>query len=167
MSQKIAIRRSIDSDINSITRIYAREVIDGLASFEIEPPAVTEMARRRDQLLKDGYPYLVATMGEKIIGYAYAGSYRSREAYRHTLENSVYVAPESRQLGVGRKLLTNLLNACSNDRWNTVIAVIGDRENKSSIALHESLGFVIVGILKDVGHKHGRWVDSVLMQKHL
>lgn len=167
MSSEIAIRNSLDADIPSITAIYTREVRSGLASFEIEPPGADEIAKRRASLIGDGYPYLVACIESRVVGYAYVGPYRSREAYQHTLENSVYVSPTSRRAGVGKKLLSALIDSCSQGPWHTIIAVIGDSKNKASIELHTALGFIHAGTLKEVGFKHDRWVDSVLMQKLL
>lgn len=172
MSDELKIRNSQDADIASITDIYAHEVLSGLASFELVPPDVSEMSKRRQQLLDQGHPYLVAIINNQVVGFAYAGPYRSRPAYQHTLENSVYVLPQARQSGTGKKLLAGLIDQCRkgnniNKQWHTIIAVIGDSENKASIALHQSLGFTHVGTLKDVGYKHNKWVDSVLMQKLL
>jgi len=166
-SKAITVRHSIDSDISSITEIYAHEVLTGLASFEVEPPDTCEMAKRRENIVRGGYPYLVATQEDNIIGYAYAGPYRTRPAYQHTIENSVYVSPDARGKGVGRVLLTELIDLCTQGPWRTVIAIIGDTNNIGSIALHSSLGFRHVGTIEAAGFKLGRWVDSVIMQKML
>ena len=163
----VAVRHSIDEDIHSITEIYAREVLTGLASFEVEPPDSAEMAQRRQKIVQAGFPYLVATHNEKVVGYAYAGPYRTRPAYQFTLENSVYVSPDARRQGVGRMLLTELIAVCSQGSWHTIIAIIGDSNNTGSIELHKSTGFHHVGTIKDAGFKLGRRVDSVIMQKML
>ena len=164
---KSLIRTSVVEDLPAITAIYAKEVLHGLASFEVEPPDLNEVGRRREELLSNGYPYLVATVEDKVVGYAYAGPYRSRPAYRYSLENSIYVAREARNCGVGKKLLTDLIAVCTQGDWRTMIAVIGDINNTGSIALHRSLGFRHVGTIESVGYKLNQWVDSVIMQKVL
>ena len=164
---KSLIRTSVVEDLPAITAIYAKEVLHGLASFEVEPPDLNEVGRRREELLSIGYPYLVATVEDQVVGYAYAGPYRSRPAYRYSLENSIYVAREARNCGVGKKLLTDLIAVCTQGDWRTMIAVIGDINNTGSIALHRSLGFRHVGTIESVGYKLNQWVDSVIMQKVL
>jgi len=167
----LVVRPSADTDIPAITAIYARAVTHGTASFELNPPSQAEMASRRAALLDGGYPYLVAEgKGEgvgKILGYAYAGAYRTRPAYRSTVEDSVYVAPEAQGRGVGRALLTALIAACEARDFRLMVAVIGDEDSRGSIGLHRSLGFEPVGILKGIGYKHGRWLSTVLMQRSL
>jgi L-amino acid N-acyltransferase YncA len=150
-----------------IHAIYGFHVIHGLASFEEEPPSVDELNRRRADVLDRGLPYLVAEMGGGVLGYSYAAPYRSRPAYRFTVENSVYVDHNLRRRGVGSSLLCALIARCIERECRQMIAVIGDRENMASIALHERLGFIRVGTLCAVGFKFGRWVDSVLMQRAL
>jgi L-amino acid N-acyltransferase YncA len=164
----VVIRPAKTSDIAAITRIYAPAVEHGTASFELSPPDETEMARRMDSLVGDGFPYIVAASGGVLAGYAYAGPFRSRPAYRLTIENSVYIAPDMQRRGVGRALLAALIETCQAHGFRQMIAVIGDSTRQAaSIGLHEALGFHHVGILKDVGFKHGRWLDSVLMQLEL
>ncbi len=163
----VTVRHSSDDDINSITAIYAHEVLNGLASFEVVPPDADEMAQRRHNIVQAGYPYLVAAQEEKIIGYAYAGPYRTRPAYKNTLENSVYVSSTARRNGVGKMLLTELITLCEQGSWRTIIAIIGDTNNTGSIELHKSLGFRHVGTIEAAGFKLNRWVDSVIMQKML
>ena len=164
----IAIRPARSADIPAITRIYAHAVEHGTASFELTPPDEAEMARRLDDLVGKGYPYLIAEDGGIIAGYAYAGPYRTRPAYRPTVENSVYIAPDNHRRGVGRALLAALIEACDACGFRQMIAVIGDSSRQAaSIGLHQALGFRHVGVLEDVGFKHGRWLDSVLMQRTL
>jgi len=143
------------------------EVLTGLASFEVVPPDAVEMAARRNAILQRGYPYLVAIEKDEVVGYAYVGPYRTRPAYQHTLENSVYVAAQARGRGIGKMLLAELLDICERGSWRTVIAIIGDSNNTGSIKLHKSLGFRHVGTIEAAGYKLGRWVDSVIMQKML
>ena len=164
----VAIRPAKTSDIPAITRIYAHAVEYGTASFELEPPDEAEMARRMENLIGNGFPYIVAEIDGVLAGYAYAGPYRLRPAYRLTVENSVYIAPDRQRHGVGRALLASLIEACEARGHRQMIAVIGDSTKQApSIGLHEALGFRHVGILENVGFKHGRWLDSVLMQRAL
>jgi L-amino acid N-acyltransferase YncA len=164
----LTIRPARPSDIPAITRIYAHAVEHGTASFELAPPDEAEMARRMDHLLGHDFPYLTAEHGSTLCGYAYAGPYRSRPAYRWTLEDSVYIAPDMHRRGVGRALLAALLAASEAGGFRQMIAVIGDSTRQaSSIGLHEALGFRHIGVFQDVGFKHERWLDSALMQKAL
>lgn len=163
----LIVRPSSDGDLPAITAIYAHAVTHGTASFELDPPDEAEMARRRAALLAAGYPYLVAEAAGGVAGYAYAGAYRPRPAYRATVEDSIYVAPDAQAGGIGRALLTALIGACEARGFRQMVAVIGDSRSAGSIRLHESLGFRRVGILEAVGYKHGRWLDSVLMQRSL
>jgi len=163
----IAIRAAEPADIAAITRIYAHAVRFGTASFEIEPPDEAEMARRQRALLDGGFPYLVAEGNGAVLGYAYAGPYRSRPAYRFSVENSVYVAPEAHRRGIGRALLEQLIAEAQARGFRQMIAVIGDADQAASIALHRAAGFRLVGTIAAVGFKHGRWLDSVLMQREL
>jgi L-amino acid N-acyltransferase YncA len=164
----LTIRPAKSFDIPAITRIYAHAVEHGTASFELTPPDEAEMARRMGDLTGKGYPYLAAEIDGALAGYAYAGPYRTRPAYRPTVEDSVYIAPGMHRRGVGRALLAALIEATAARGFRQMIAVIGDSTRQvPSIALHEALGFWHIGILQDVGFKHGRWLDSVLMQREL
>jgi len=164
----VTIRPAKTADIPAITRIYAHAVEHGTASFELTPPDETEMARRMRDLMGKGFPYLVAEIDGVLAGYAYAGPFRSRPAYRLTVENSVYIAPDTHRRGIGRALLAALIEAAQANGFRQMIAVIGDSTKQAaSIGLHAALGFRHVGILADVGFKHGRWLDSVLMQRAL
>lgn len=162
-----SLRPAAPADIPAITAIYAHAVTHGTASFELGPPDEEEMARRMAALLEGGFPYLVATRDGAVLGYAYAGPYRPRPAYRNTVENSIYVSPDARRLGVARTLLTALIGECEARGFRQMVAVIGDRESRASLGLHESLGFRLIGIAEAVGYKHGRWLDQILMQKTL
>jgi phosphinothricin acetyltransferase len=163
----LLVRPSAETDLPAIARIYAHAVTTGTASFELEPPSGAEMARRREMLLAGGYPYLVAEAEGRVLGYAYAGPYRPRAAYRSTVEDSVYVAADSQGRGVGRALLTRLIAECDSGDFRLMVAVIGDEASTASIRLHESLGFTPGGILRGIGFKHGRWLSTVLMQRPL
>jgi phosphinothricin acetyltransferase len=172
----VVVRRCEDHDVTAVREIYAHHVRYGLASFEIEPPSREEMAQRRRGIVESGLPYLVAEERDGgggggsagvIVGYAYAGPYRPRPAYRFTVENSVYVRADRARRGIGRMLLEALIADCEAQGYRQMIAVIGDSANRSSIGLHESLGFRTVGVLQSVGFKHGRWVDVVQMQREL
>lgn len=161
------IRACDDGDLADLQAIYAHHVRHGLASFEVEPPSVDEMGLRRRDLLDSGMPFLVAQRGGEVVGYAYAGAYRPRPAYRHTVENSVYVRDDCARQGIGRDLLGALLTECEARGFRQVVAVIGDSANHGSIGLHESMGFRMMGVLRSIGFKLGRWVDVVHMQREL
>ena len=161
------IRAARTEDIPAITAIYAHHVLNGAASFEEVPPDAAEMSRRRQAVLARGLPYLVAEEEGAVQGYAYAGPYRLRTAYRFTVEDSICVAPGRAGRGIGRALLTRVIEACTEAGMRQMIAVIGDSGNVGSLRLHDSLGFEPVGVLKASGFKFGRWVDSVLMQRAL
>jgi phosphinothricin acetyltransferase len=164
---KPGVRASRSEDMPAITAIYAHHVLHGLASFELLPPDVNEMARRRADVLARGLPHLVAEAGGQLAGYAYAAPYRERPAYRFALEDSIYVHPDYIGKGIGRALLDVLIEACTGAGYRQLIAVIGDSGNAGSIGLHAACGFVRTGLLPSVGFKFGRWVDSVLMQREL
>jgi phosphinothricin acetyltransferase len=155
------------SHIAAIQAIYAHWVTTGLASFEETPPDPAEMDRRRREVQAKGLPYIAGLDGASLLGFAYAGPYRTRPAYRHTVEDSVYVAPDAHGRGVGQALLGRLIALAEARKLRQMVAVIGDSANQASIGLHEALGFQRVGVLRAVGFKHGRWVDSVLMQRAL
>jgi len=163
----IPIRPAQPRDLAAITRIYDHAVRHGTASFEIEPPDEREMARRYEALRAGGYPYLVAELDGAIVGYAYAGPYRARAAYRWSVEDTIYVAPSSQRRGIGRALLERLIADAEAGGFRQMIAVIGDSANASSIELHRAAGFRMVGAFDNVGFKFGRWLDSVLMQRPL
>ncbi|HZL29744.1 MAG TPA: GNAT family N-acetyltransferase [Pseudolabrys sp.] len=161
-------RPATPADIPAITRIYAESVLHGTASFELTPPDEAEMARRMRELTETGFPYLAAEANGELAGYAYAALYRTRPAYRWTVEDSVYISPAHQRGGVGRALLTALIEACTQRGFRQMIAVIGDSPNQAgSVGLHRALGFAHVGIVHDVGFKHGHWRDTLLMQRVL
>lgn len=161
------LRPAAEPDLPQITEIYAHHVLTGTASFEEVPPDLAEMTARRAAILERGLPYLVAAAGEQVLGYAYAGPYRHRPAYRYTVEDSVYLRPEAARQGLGADLLGQLLDETARLGYRQMIAIIGDSDNQASIALHRKLGFQMTGVLRAVGWKFGRWVDSVLMQRAL
>jgi L-amino acid N-acyltransferase YncA len=161
------IRPSTAGDLREITRIYGHHVLHGSATFEVDPPALEELTRRRDAILALGLPYLVAERDGGFAGYAYAGPYRPRPAYRFTLEDSIYIDHAHTGRGCGQALLGALIECCEQGPWRQMIAVIGDSGNTASIRLHRRFGFRHVGTLESVGFKFGRWVDTVLMQREL
>jgi L-amino acid N-acyltransferase YncA len=165
--QKIIIRPATPDDIAAVTRIYADAVLNGTASFEIEPPDEAEMTRRQAALLDNGYPYLTAEIEGVIAGYAYAGPYRNRPAYKWSVEDSIYVAPQMHRKGIGGLLLARLVAESEQRGYRQMIAVIGDTAQIGSIAVHERAGFNHIGTLRSVGFKHGKWLDTVLMQRAL
>jgi phosphinothricin acetyltransferase len=161
------VRPATPGDIPEIARIYAHAVEHGTASFELTAPDETEMMRRFNELTTHGFPYLVAVVDQAVVGYAYAGPYRMRPAYRFTVENSVYVAHESHRRGVGKALLEALIEACTEKGFRLMVAVIGDSDQAGSIGLHEATGFEHVGTFRNIGYKFDRWLDTVLMQRAL
>jgi L-amino acid N-acyltransferase YncA len=163
----IAIRDSAEGDVAAIQAIYAWHVLNGLASFEEVAPDTEEIARRRRDVLAGGFPHLVAEDEGQVLGYSYATLYRTRSAYRYTLEDSVYVHRDAAGRGIGRALLAELIARCERLGMRQLIAVIGDSGNAASIGLHAALGFNPAGLFRNVGFKHGRWVDSVIMQRAL
>ena len=166
-NMQLIIRAAIREDIEAIQSIYSYYVLNGLASFEITPPDETEMLARW-RLVRDlGHPYMVAETEGVVTGYAYATTFRQRPAYNFTLENSVYVSTKHLKRGVGVRLLNQLIEECTNLGFRQMIAVIGDSQNYPSINLHNRCGFEKVGVLPSTGFKHGRWVDTFLMQRPL
>jgi L-amino acid N-acyltransferase YncA len=163
----LRIRDSLADDLPALQAIYAHHVRHGTGSFELEPPSPDEMRRRRDDVLANGFPYLVATEEAAVLGFAYANFFRARPAYRFTVENSIYLAPEAHGRGIGKRLLQALLARCEAAGCRQVIAVIGDSANTGSIALHAACGFRFAGTLRSTGWKFDRWLDTVLMQKEL
>ena len=161
------IRDATEADVPAIQAIYSHHVLTGVASFEETPPSVDDMLARRASVLQHGLPYLVAELDGRVAGYAYATPYRPRAAYRYTIEDSIYIDDACRGRGVGRALLAALIKRCEAGPWRQMIAVIADGGRGGSTSLHASLGFEPIGTLKAVGFKHGRWLDSTLMQRSL
>lgn len=163
----LLVRAALPADMPAVAGIYAHHVRHGLASFELEPPDTAEMTRRHAYVVELGLPYLVAELDHRVVGYAYVAPYRTRPAYRYTVENSVYIHRDCLGSGVGSALLPRLIAASEAAGCRQMLAVIGDSGNLSSINLHRKFGFSQVGLLPAVGWKFGRWVDSVLMQREL
>ena len=162
------IRPTRPADLPAITAIYEHAVRFGTATFELEPPDLAEMTRRYQGLMDEGFPYLVAADdGGTVLGYAYAGSYRARPAYRFAVENSVYLDPAAQGRGVGTRLMQALIEESEERGYRLMVAVIGDSANLASIGVHRRTGFEMVGTLQNVGLKFGRWLDTVLMQRPL
>jgi L-amino acid N-acyltransferase YncA len=166
-AEEIELRPATPADIAEIHAIYSHHVLNGLASFEEAPPPPAELRRRYEEVTSRGLPYLVAGFAGTIAGYGYCTLYRSRSAYRYTLEDSVYVRAGAEGRGVGRALLAELIRRGEAAGYRQLVAVIGDSANAASIGLHESQGFLRVGTLRSAGYKLGRWVDSVIMQRPL
>lgn len=158
------VRPAAPQDLPAIQSIYAHHVLHGLASFEEAPPPLEEMRRRYEEVAGRGLPYLVAAAKGEVLGYGYCTLYRTRSAYRYTLEDSIYVKQGMQRKGVGKALLAALIERCTALGYRQIVAVIGDSANAASIGVHASLGFVRAGNLRSTGFKFGRWVDSVLMQ---
>jgi phosphinothricin acetyltransferase len=163
----VPIRPAAPTDIAEIQAIYAHHVLTGLASFEEAPPAPEEMRRRHGDVTGRGLPYLVAELDGVIAGFGYCAPYRTRSAYRYSLEDSVYIRASMMRRGVGKAILAELIVRCERLGYRQLVAVIGDSAHEASIALHANQGFLHVGTLRSVGFKFGRWVDSVLMQRPL
>lgn len=161
----LAVRDARESDIPAIAAIYADEVRDHVNTYEYDVPDAAEMLQRMRAVRAGGHPYLVAEEAGEVLGYAYSGSFRSRAGYRFTVENSVYVAPAAQGRGVGGALLGALIEACAQRGVRQMIAVIGEPTNLASIRLHERHGFVHAGSLPGIAWKHGRWLDTVFMQR--
>jgi len=165
------IRAATEADAEALAAIYGHAVLHGFGTFEENPPSPAEMEARRAAIADRGLPYLVAEdvldSGGRVLGFAYAAPFRPRQAYRYTVEDSVYVAPEAVGRGVGRAVLSAVITACEGLGVRQVVAVIGDSSNAASIGLHRTLGFEHAGVGKSFGFKHGRWVDIVWMQKAL
>ena len=163
----LLIRPSTPADLPAITAIYGWNVLNGTGTFELDPPDEPEMARRRDDVLSKGLPWLVVLRDGVVLGYAYANHFRPRKAYRFCLEDSVYLAPEAKGQGLGKLLLAELLGRCEAAGARQMLAVIGDSANLGSIGVHRTLGFEHVGVMKAAGWKFDQWRDVVIMQKAL
>jgi len=163
----VSVRPVSPADIPAITRIYAQAVKHGTASFELEPPDEAEMGRRLRALLDGGFPYVVAELDGVVVGYAYAGPYRTRPAYRFTVEDSIYIDPAAQRRGIGRALLDRLITDSEQRGFRQMIAVIGDSAQIASIEVHRAAGFTYIGNFENIGFKFDRWLDTVLMQRAL
>lgn len=167
MSHDLILRDASENDMHAVQAIYAHHVQHGTASFELDPPTLGQMRQRREDICAIGLPYLVAELNGEIVGYGYATLYRPRPAYRLTVEDSVYVREGMAGLGIGSALLSLIIQRCIEGGRRQMVAIIGNSENIASIRLHERLGFHKVGVLESVGFKHGRWLDTVIMQRPL
>lgn len=163
----LQIRPATPADLPAITAIYADAVRTGTATFELEPPDLAEMTRRYEALIEGGFPYFSAILGGAVVGYAYAGPYRTRPAYRFTVENSVYLDPAAQGQRIGTQLMQALLVESGRRGFRLMVAVIGDSANAASVGVHRACGFQMVGTIENVGLKFGRWLDTVLMQRAL
>jgi len=161
------IRPSREEDLDAITRIYGHHVLHGTGTFETTPPSVADMTIRRADVLAKGLPWLVVEDGSEVLGFAYGNWFKPRPAYRFSVEDSIYMAPEAAGKGLGRALLAELLAALERTGVRKVMAVIGDSANAGSIGVHRALGFQPAGVINSCGWKFDRWLDIVLMQKPL
>jgi len=167
MMTSFEIRPAAAADLPFITGIYEHAVLYGTATFELIPPDLAEMTRRFGALIDGGFPYFAASLEGRVVGYAYAGAYRPRPAYRFTVENSVYLQPAIHRRGIGLQLLQRLIAECDARGYRQMIAVIGDSANAGSIGVHAKCGFQMIGTHPNVGFKFGRWLDTVMMQRAL
>ncbi len=161
------IRDATEADLAAIQAIYAHHVLNGVGTFEEVPPTVDDMTGRWRAVVGLGLPWLVAEDEGRLWGYAYAAPFRARSAYRYVAEDAIYVAHDAARRGVGRALMRDLIARCEALGLRQLMAVIGDSANAGSIGLHRAVGFEPVGVFRDVGYKHRRWLDIVLMQKRL
>src|ERR1700687_470359 len=161
------IRPAIAADLPAITEIYEHAVLYGTATFELISPDLAEMTRRFGVLMEGGFPYLVAALEGGVVGYAYAGAYRPRPAYRFTVENSVYLRPAIHRRGIGLQLMQRLITESEARGYRQMVAVIGDSAHAGAIGVHARTGFQMVGTHPNVGFKFGRWLDTVMMQRAL
>lgn len=166
-TQGLIVRNAADADMAAIAAIYGHYVLHGTSTFETDPPAAAEMKRRRDGLVAQGYPYLVAERDGEVLGYAYVSAYRPRPAYWNTVENSIYLRHDAGGAGVGTQLLRALVETCEQLGYRQIIAMIGDSANVASLRLHLGQGFEQLGTLRSVGFKHGRWIDTICMQRSI
>lgn len=165
--RRMLVSDATESDMAAVRDIYAHYVLNSLATFEEIPPTLEEMLLRRQASLDHGLPYLVAETGGEILGFAYAGAYHRRAAYRFAIEDSVYVADGLTGGGIGSALLGELIARCERGSWRQMLAIVGDSANAGSIALHRRFGFELAGTLRAVGFKFGRWVDTPILQRAL
>lgn len=161
------IRPSIIEDIAQVTAIYGHHVLNSTGTFETEAPSVQDMTHRRADVLGKGLPYLVAVDGDKVVGFAYGNWFKPRPAYRYSVEDSIYLAPDQQGKGLGRALLAELMARCEAAGIRKMMAIIGDSANAGSVGLHLALGFEQVGKIDACGWKFGAWRDIVIMQKAL
>ena len=161
------VRDFRDDDLEPMRALYAHHVLNGFGTFEETPPEAADFAGRAAAVKALGLPWLVAEADQQVVGYGYAAPYRPRSAYRFTVEDSLYVAPDRTGQGVGRALLSTVIERCTGLGLRQMYAFIGDSGNAASIGLHRSLGFEVSGVLRPAGFKHGRWVDVVVMQRRL
>lgn len=164
---RLIIRDAQAADMAQVQRIYAHHVLHGTATFEETPPTVQEMRERREKVLDLGMPYLLAELNNRVVGYCYASLYRPRVAYRYTIEDSIYLEEGQSGRGLGKALLSALIERCEQGPWRQMIAVIAGHDNQGSIGLHRSLGFVHAGTQSATGFKFNQWIDVVFMQRAL
>ena len=164
----VAIRPAVTDDLDAIAEIYAHHVLTSVATFELTPPNADEWRTRFDDVAERELPFITASLDGKVAGYGYCAPWKTRPAYRHTVEDSVYLAPSAVGLGIGGMLLDTLLTECGRLQVRQVIAVIVDTAGAAaSLALHRNRGFIDAGRLTSVVYKHGLWLDTVLLQRSM
>ena len=161
------IRPAAEADLEVVRRIYEHDVLNGTASFEVDPPDLESIRERWRRVCQAGLPFLVAHEDNEVVAFAYALPYRPRPAYRFTVEHSIYVAPPWRRQGIGRRLLDGLVEALELCGVREIVGIIGDSANRASLLAHERAGFRQVGTLQNVGWKFDRWLDTVIVQRSL
>ena len=167
MASGIKIEAARFEDITAVQAIYAHHVLNGLGTFEEIPPTIEDMEKRFNKITTDGFPFLVARLADKVIGYAYASHFRERSAYRFTVEDSIYIDNQYQGSGVGSMLLKELIVSCKQRGYLQMLALIGDSNNSGSVNLHKKHGFELIGVMKNVGYKFEKFVDVVVMQLDL
>ena len=161
------VRAAVPADAERVAAIFAHYVMTSVATFEEVAPTAEDWRQRLGELAGQNLPFLVAEAGGSVCGFAYASPWRPKSAYRHTVEDSVYLSPDRTRRGIGSALLGTLLAGCATAGARQVIAVIADTGSDASAALHRRFGFTRAGLLSGVGRKHGRWIDTLLMQREL
>ncbi|GAB5558434.1 MAG: GNAT family N-acetyltransferase [Synoicihabitans sp.] len=162
-----SLRTATAGDVEAIQSIYAHHVLHGTGTFELEPPTTNEMRNRFSKITAAGYPFLVATEADNVVGFGYLGPFRERRAYRFTVEDSIYLHPDHMGQGWGSKLLGALIDTATSKGFTQMVALIGDSNNRASVAVHAKAGFTQGGVMRSVGFKFDRWLDVVIMQRAL
>lgn len=167
MGAELVIRAATEADVPAMTAIYAHHVLHGTGTFELTPPNEAEIASRLSAIRDRGLPWLVGERDGEVVGYVYAGPFRTRPAYDWIVEDSVYIRQDCGRQGIGGALVQEVIDRCTALGYRQMVSLIGDSANLGSIRLHRRLGFLRIGLFASVGWKHGRWLDVVMMQRAL